>query len=110
MSKKSKNAASEKRKKEKAARKAAMKAQYAAWAAAGSNRKKKITGHAARKTIRSVSHLTGPCGNAACRKCTPLARDLASRIYRSPVGAKARRTMKWDRAHLGLDIRKSEIH
>lgn len=68
MSKKAKTQAREKRLKDKRGKKAANAAQYAAWSAQGSNRKKKIA--KAQDGLTIVGH---PCGNIGCLKCSEVA-------------------------------------
>lgn len=79
MSKKKKSEAKQRRRSDKRARKAAQRAKYEAWKLAGQNTKsKRVKLRAKRKTvIRLVKHAMGPCGNIGCKKCSPLAAELA---------------------------------
>lgn len=65
-----------KRRAQKASRKALRRAQYEAWAAAGTNRKriKRDRKH----NYFGVDHPLGACGNIGCRKCNPAPYNLVT--------------------------------
>jgi hypothetical protein len=71
MSKKSKKIAAAQRLSEKRGQKVAMAAQYAAWKAAGANKKsKRFTLNAQRSGgVLNVKHASSNCGNHGCMKC-----------------------------------------
>lgn len=96
MSKKSKAASKEERLKKKRARKAAMKAQYAAYALAGDNSKRKRA-RKKRRVVSGISHPGGKkCGNAGCDACHPwrlrviLREAMEARKARQKLDAKIR--------------------
>lgn len=71
----------------KRARKQAMKAQYAAWAAEGLNKKSdRAKKKAKQTTVSSFKHSKGPCGNIGCLLCNPLGARNPS-TYRKPIEA-----------------------
>ena len=82
MSKKSKYASRERRKREKRARKEANRARYAAMRDAGQNQKRKSGNEKGRATVRFVRHPNGACGNIGCVRCSSLAQELAARRER----------------------------
>jgi hypothetical protein len=79
MSKKTKTAAAERRKKDKRSRKDAQRAKYEAWSKAGSNKKKKQSRGAG--AARTTKHEVLFCGNVGCKRCnksaTPLVSDMS---------------------------------
>lgn len=84
MSKKAKNSAKERRLKEKKGRKMANAAQYAAWAASGSNSRKK-----SRKAQDGI--IAGhPCGNIGCLRCSKVALFAKVRLRAMSHGKKAK--------------------
>lgn len=95
MSKKSKAKAKEERLKKKRARKAAMKSQYAAYALAGDNSKRKRA-RKKRHVLSGISHPNGKCGNAGCDACHPwrlrviLQEAMEARKARQKLDAKIR--------------------
>jgi hypothetical protein len=73
MSKKAKSEAKKRRRAKKRARKAAQQALYESRKRAGINLKsKRVRLRAKRKkTLRTLRHRLGPCGNIGCHKCNP---------------------------------------
>lgn len=74
MSKKSKQAVKDRNRKAKRAAKDAARARYAAWAAAGTNKKSaraKARAKSGKKVSRVGRHLHGSCTNEGCVKCNP---------------------------------------
>lgn len=73
MSKKSKAASKDKRKKAKSNRKSAQKAQYELWAKEGNNKKSKRNRLASKRVggIRVRRHPDPYCGNLGCERCHP---------------------------------------
>ena len=74
MSKKSKQASKDRNRKAKRAKKDAQRAKYAAWAAAGTNKKSaraKARAKAGKGIARVGRHQDGPCTNEGCSRCNP---------------------------------------
>jgi hypothetical protein len=84
MSKRAKSEAKKRRRAKKRARKAAQRAKYEAWKAAGQNSKSKRVKLRKKRerTVRSVRHRLGPCGNIGCMKCNPIPENLATPLLR----------------------------
>lgn len=80
MSKKKKSESKDRRRAKKRARKAAAKAKYEAWKLAGQNSKSKRAKLRAKRlrkrTVASVKHAKGPCGNIGCKRCNPALYNL----------------------------------
>ena len=72
------------RRAKKVARKMARKAQYELWKKEGRNTKsKRVKLRAARlrkKTIQTLRHRDGPCGNFGCKRCNPIPENLMNPI------------------------------
>ena len=68
----------------KIARKMAQKALYELWKKEGRNTKsKRVKLRAARlrkKTIQTLRHADGPCGNFGCKKCNPILQNQLTPI------------------------------
>lgn len=73
MSKKSKKAASELKRRKKASEKAAQRSKYEAFRDSGKNSKSKrfIQKNKAVSKMRARTHPHGHCGNIGCKKCYP---------------------------------------
>ena len=97
MSKASKTRASLKRASLKRSRKAAMKAQYEAWAAAGTNSKRSRS-RAKHKVHMNGNHPNGPCGNIGCAKCNPGMNDPRLASPESCLFVLRWRSPKWRQA------------
>jgi hypothetical protein len=77
MSKKAKSESKALRRSKKRARKAAQKALYESRKLSGQNTKsKRARKQVQRKTVRSMRHRLGPCGNIGCKKCNPIEANL----------------------------------
>ena len=71
MSKASKTRKKEERKKKRLSAKMTRKAQYAAWAAEGQNRRTKRARQQEKAMVRTRRHAHGACSNTGCTLCNP---------------------------------------
>jgi hypothetical protein len=77
MSKSSKKRRSEERKSAKRKIKAANRARYEQMKLAGVNSKSKRAKKAVKKLARKGRHLSGPCGNIGCKRCSPMFKNTS---------------------------------